>query len=124
MKKVSYEEFEQYADIEDRLWNMGREFFNEVQMTNPQALEVSPSLCHYDDVYVDGTETLEIGYGAYLGEEYDLFMIELPVKEFLEDHIGAAKLCQPINGAQSTEVFEQLQQTHQEIDNEFANFDY
>lgn len=126
MSKISFAEFEQYVDIEDRLWNMGREFFNEVQQHYPKALAVNAALCHYDDVYVDGTDTLEIGYEAFYGGDYELFMLEVSVVDFLNDHIGAAALCCQMEPDEPTEedVLEQIQHSHDEIDNEFANFEY
>lgn len=126
MGKISFAEFEQYVDIEDRLWNMGKEFFNEVQQHYPQALAVNAKLCHYDDVYVDGTDTLEIGYEAFYGGNYELFMLEVPVVDFLNDHIEAAKYCCPVDEVESDEkdVFEQLKEMNEEIDNEFNDFEY
>lgn len=120
-KLVSFTEFEQYVDIEDRLWNMGKEFFTEVQTFYPQLLVASPHLCHYDDVYVDGTDTLEIGYEVSIKNDYELFMIEIAVTDFLDDHIGAAKLC--ADSIQDVDAYEQIQHAHQEIDSEFANFE-
>lgn len=126
MSKITFAEFEQYVDIEDRLWNMGKEFFAEVQTHYPQALAVNAKLCHYDDVYVDGTDTLEIGYEAFYGGNYELFMLEVPVLDFLNDHIGAAALCASIEPDEPSkeEILEQIQHSHDEIDNEFANFEY
>lgn len=126
MSKITFAEFEQYVDIEDRLWHMGKEFFNEVQQHYPQALAVNAALCHYDDVYVDGTDTLEIGYEAFYGGNYELFMIEVPVLEFINDHITAASMCASVEQTDSDEkdVFEQLREMNEEIDNEFNDFEY
>lgn len=126
MSKISFAEFEQYVDIEDRLWNMGREFFNEVQQHYPQTLAVNAKLCHYDDVYVDGTDTLEIGYEAFYGGNYELFMLEVPVLDFLNDHIAAASMCASVeqNEPDEKDVFEQLKKMNEEIDNEFNDFEY
>lgn len=134
MSKITLEEFEQYVGIEDRLWNMGREFFNEVQMNNQDALAAPASLCHYDDVYVDGIETLEVGYESFIGGDYNLHMIEVPVEDFLNDHIEAAQnvpRCEsPYEGEEDDieyvedDIYEQLQRMNSEIDNEFDDFEY
>lgn len=135
MSKISLEEFEQYVGIEDKLWNMGREFFNEVQMYNPQALAAPASLCHYDDVYVDGIETLEIGYESFIGGDYNLHMIEVSVKEFLEDHIKTAQNLPPCDCPYEEnleeedyicddDIFEQLKKMNEDIDSNFDNFEY
>lgn len=124
MGNISFAEFEQYVDTEDRLWHMGKEFFAEIQTHRPECLPREPFFCHYDDVYVDGVETLEIGYECAVGNDYDLFMIEVPVVEFLDDHITAAHNIKPLTYGLDEEAQEQLEKSHKEIDEEFVNFEY
>ena len=124
MSKITFAEFEQYVDIEDRLWHMGKEFFAEVQTHRPDALCTQPELCHYDDVYVDGTDTLDIGYECVSGNDYELIMIEVPVVDFLDDHITAAHNLESLTYETIKDVDprEQLRKTFEDIDSGFANF--
>jgi hypothetical protein len=53
-------------------------------------------------------------------------MLEVPVLDFLNDHITAASMCASVeqNDPEEKDVFEQLREMNEEIESEFNDFEY